>query len=207
MADLTLYHSPRSRSGVALWMLEELGQPYDIHLLNMEKGQNREAAYLAINPMGKVPALKHGDVVVTETAAICLYLAERFPKAGLGVAIDDPRRGQFLKWLFFAPSCIEPAILDRMLKREGGPRRQLGWGDLESVMSVLGAALERGPYLLGEQFTAADVIVGGGLRWAIMAKAVPDNPAFGAYAQRVGSRPAAQRANAKDAELAKQLAA
>jgi glutathione S-transferase len=207
MAELTLYHAPRSRSGVVLWMLEELGQPYDIHLLNLDKGTNREPAYLAVNPMGKVPALTHGKVTVSEAAAICLYLADRFPQANLGVAIDHPLRGQFLKWLFFAPSCIEPALLDHMLKREGGPRRQLGWGDLDSVMGVLGAALERGPYLLGEQFTAADVIIGGGLRWAIMAKAMPDKPAFTAYVQRVGARPAAQRANAKDAELAKQNAA
>ncbi|MGH6980290.1 MAG: glutathione S-transferase family protein, partial [Stellaceae bacterium] len=207
IAELTLYFAPNTRARIALWMLEEIGQPFDIQLLSLAKGENQAPSYLAVNPMGKVPALKHGDAIVTEAAAICLYLADRFPQAGLTVPLDDPRRGPFLKWMFFAPSCVEPAILDRMLKREGGPRRQLGWGDLDSVMSVLGAALERGPYLLGERFTAADVVTGAGLGWAMAVKAVPDNPVFGAYVQRVVARPASQRAAAKDAELAKQLSA
>jgi glutathione S-transferase len=108
MPALTLYHIAPSRSSTALWMLEEIGEPYGIHLLSMKKGDNREHPYLDINPMGKVPALKHGDVVITESAAICCYLADAFPQAGLNIPIDDPRRGPYLKWLFFGPSVVEP---------------------------------------------------------------------------------------------------
>src|SRR5215471_14277992 len=137
MSDLTLYHIAPSRSSVVLWMLEEIGEPYDIHLLSMSKGTNREASYLAINPMGKVPALRHGDVVITENAAICTYLADAFPKAGLNVPIGDPRRGIYLKWLFFGPSCIEPAMIDRAYPRKEEPRRgALGYGDFETAMDV-----------------------------------------------------------------------
>jgi glutathione S-transferase len=208
MSDLTLYHAAPSRSSVVRWMLEELGQPYEIHLLNLTRGDSRTPEYLAVNPMGKVPALRHGDMIVTEAAAICCYLADRFPDAGLNVPIDDPRRGAYLKWLFFAPSCLEPALLDRMLKRDGAPARMLGWGDLDRVMGVLRDALARGPYLLGDRFTVADIVIGGGLRWAVMAKAIPDDaPEFAAYVRRLSERPAARRAEAKDAELAKQSAA
>src|ERR1700691_5052885 len=113
MADMTLYHAPPSRSSVALWMLEEIGEPYDIHLLSLKKGENREPAYLAVNPMGKVPALKHGNAIITEVAAICCYFAGAFPKAGLDVPVGDARRGPYLKWLFFGPGVLEGAIMDR----------------------------------------------------------------------------------------------
>jgi len=118
MAKLTLYHAAPSRSSITLWMLEEIGEPYDIHFLSLSKGDNRTPDYLAVNPMGKVPALKHGDTVITEVAAICAYLADEFPRAKLNVPIGTPRRGVYLKWLFFGPSCFEPAITERMLKRE-----------------------------------------------------------------------------------------
>ena len=120
MAKLTLYHDAPSRSSITRWMLEEIGEPYDIHLLSLNKGDNRAPEYLAVNPMGKVPALKHGDVVITEAAAICAYLADEFPRAKLNVPVGDPRRGGYLKWLFFGPSCIEPAIIDRAAPR-GSP--------------------------------------------------------------------------------------
>jgi glutathione S-transferase len=202
MTDLTLYHISPSRSSIALWMLEEIGEPYDIHLLSMKRGENREPAYLAVNPMGKVPALKHKGVVITEAAAICLYLADAFPKAGLTVPIGDPRRGPFLKWLFFSPSCIEPAIMDRAYKRvEEAPRGALGYGDFDTTMDVVAKAVERGPYLLGDQFTAADVIIGSALRWGTMFKLIPERPEFQAYLGRFAERPALKRANAKDEEL------
>src|SRR4029079_6104643 len=137
MAKLTLYHAAPSRSSVTRWMLEEVGEPYDIHLLSLSKGENRAPDYLAVNPMGKVPALKHGDVVITEGAAICTYLADAFPKAGLSVPISDPRRGVYLKWLFFGPTCIESAITDRAYPRKEEPRRgALGYGDFETTMDV-----------------------------------------------------------------------
>ena len=118
MPKLTLYHASPSRSSIVLWMLEELGEPYDIKLLSLSEGDNLKPDYLAINPMGKVPALKHGDTVITEVAAICTYLADEFPDAKLNVPVGTPRRGVYLKWLFFGPSCIEPAVIDRAAPRK-----------------------------------------------------------------------------------------
>jgi glutathione S-transferase len=203
MADLVLYHAAPSRSSVALWMLEEVGEPYDIHLLSLKKGENREPAYLAVNPMGKVPALRHGDAVVTEVAAVCLYLADAFPRAGLTVPIGDPRRGPFLKWLFFGPGALEPAILDRTFRRaEEAPRAALPFGDFDTTMDTVAKAVERGPWLLGDQFTAADVVIGANLRWATHFRLIPERPEFQAYIARIAERPAAKRATAKDQELA-----
>ena len=111
MAELMLYHAAPSRSSIIRWMLEEIGVPYDLQLLKLAEGEQHTPAYRAINPMGKVPALKHGDVVITEAAAICTYLADAFPQAGLNIPIGDKRRGAYLKWLFFGPSCMEPAVV------------------------------------------------------------------------------------------------
>jgi glutathione S-transferase len=203
MADLVLYHAAPSRSSIVHWMLEEIGEPYDIHLLSLKREENRQPAYLGLNPMGKVPALKHGDAIITEAAAICLYLADAFPKAGLSVPIGDPRRGPFLKWLFFGPSVIEPAIMDRAYKRaEEAPRSALGYGDFDTAMDVAAKAVEPGPYLLGETFTAADVVIGSTLRWGTMFKLIPERPEFLAYTARLTERPALKRAEEKDKELA-----
>ena len=203
MASLTLYHAAPSRSSIVRWMLEEVGEPYDLHVLNLMNGEQKAPAYLAVNPMGKVPALKHGDTVITEAAAICTYLADAFPKAGLGVPIGDPSRWVYLKWLFYAPSCIEPAVTDRAFPRKEKPRRgMLGYGDFDTVMDVVATAVEPGPYLMGEQFTAADVIVGSQLRWGMMFDLLPKRPEFVAYVGRLEQRPALQRAVAKDQELA-----
>src|SRR5436305_14945233 len=202
MADLTLYHASPSRSSIVLWMLEELGQPYDIHLLSLSKGENRAPDYLAINPMGKVPALKHGDTVITEAAAICTYLADEFPDAKLNVPIGTPRRGVYLKWLFFGPGCIEPAVTDRAAPRKEEARRgMLGYGDFDTTMNVVAAAVAKGPWLMGEQFTAADVVIGAHIRFGMMFKMIPERAEFSAYAARIAARPAAQRAEAKDKEL------
>jgi glutathione S-transferase len=203
MTDLTLYHAAPSRSSIARWMLEELGEPYDLRLLSLAKGEQREPGYLAVNPMGKVPALKHGDTVITEAAAICTYLADEFPHARLNVPVGDPRRGAYLKWLFFAPSCIESAITDRAYPRKEEPRRgTLGYGDFDTVMSVAAAAVEPGPYLMSEQFTAADVVLGSTLRWGMMFGLLPKRPEFVAYVGRLEQRPALKRAVALDQELA-----
>lgn len=202
MASLTLYHAAPSRSSIAHWMLEEIGQPYELHLLDLKKGENREAKYLSINPMGKVPALKHGDVIITEAAAICCYLADAFPQAGLAPPIGDTRRGAYLKWLFFGPSCVEPAVTDKAFRRaEAPPRGTLGYGDYDTVMNVLADAVRAGPYLLGQQFTAADVVIGSGLRWGMAFKLIPERPEFTAYTARLAARPACKRAQTKDAEL------
>jgi glutathione S-transferase len=202
MAKLTLYHAAPSRSSIVHWMLEEIGEPYDVHLLSLSNGDNRKGDYLAINPMGKVPALKHGDVIITETAAICTYLADEFPRAKLNVPVGDPRRGPYLKWLFFGPGCIEPAMMDRAFPRKEEARRAaLGYGDFETVTDVVAKAVSKGPYLLGEQFTAADVVIGSTLRWGMMFKLLPERPEFIAYTQRLAKRPALMRAEAKDKEL------
>src|SRR6478672_7475291 len=188
MAKLTLYHAAPSRSSITRWMLEEIGEPYDIHLLSLSKGDNRASEYLAVNPMGKVPALKHGDTVITEGAAICAYLADEFPRAKLNVPIGSPRRGVYLKWLFFGPNCIEAAMMDRANPRKEGPRRgMLGYGDFDTVMDVTAKAVAKGPYLMGEQFTAADVVVGSTLRWGMMFKLVPERPEFTAYTSRLAA--------------------
>src|SRR5215470_15804408 len=138
MPKLTFYHAAPSRSSIVHWMLEEVGEPYDIHPISFKKGENLRPEYLAVNPMGKVPALKHGDVVITEAAAICTYLADEFPQAKLNVPVGNPRRGTYLKWLFFGPSCIEPAITDRRYPRKEEPMRgMLGYGDFETMVNVL----------------------------------------------------------------------
>ena len=203
MAKLTLYHIAPSRSSIVHWMLEEVGAPYDIHLLSMKRGENRAPEYLAVNPMGKVPALRHGDVVITEAAAICAYLADEFPDRRLNVPVGNPRRGIYLKWLFFGPSCIEPAIMDRAFPRKEEARiSAVGHGSYDTVVDVVAEAVAGGPYLMGEQFTAADVVIGSGLRWGMQFKLLPERPEFLAYTGRLAQRPALQRAEAKDKELA-----
>jgi len=202
MATLTLYHAALSRSSVTLWMLEELGHPYDLKLINLQAGENLKPDYLAINPMGKVPALKHGDTIITELAAICTYLADEFPDAKLNVPAGTPRRGVYLKWLFFGPGCLEPAVIDRAAPRKEGARRaMLGYGDFDTTMNVIAKAVEKGPWLMGGQFTAADVVIGANIRWGMMFKMIPERKEFIDYAARIAARPAAQRAEAKDKEL------
>jgi len=202
MATLTLYHAAPSRSSVTLWMLEELGHPYDLKLINLQAGENLKPDYLAINPMGKVPALKHGDTIITELAAICAYLADEFPDAKLNVPVGTPRRGVYLKWLFFGPGCLEPAVIDRAAPRKEGARRaMLGYGDFDTTMNVIAKAVEKGPWLMGGQFTAADVVIGANIRWGMTFKMIPERKEFTDYAARIAARPAAQRAEAKDKEL------
>lgn len=203
MAQLTLFHASPSRSSTVLWMLEELGEPYDVHMLSLANGDQLKPEYLAINPLGKVPALKHGNAVITEVSAICAYLADEFPKARLNVPTGDPRRGVYFKWLFFGPSVLEPAVSDRAFPRKEPPRAgAIGWRDLDTVADVIAKALTPGPFLLGEQFTAADVVIGSGVRWGTMFKLVPDRPEFAPYIKRLSERAALKRAEAKDKEFA-----
>jgi glutathione S-transferase len=203
MPDLKLYHASPSRSSVALWMLEEIGEPYDIHLLSLSAGDNLKPDYLAVNPMGKVPALSHKGTIITEVAAICAYLADAFPQKKLNVPVGTPERGVYLKWLFFGPGCLEPAVTDRAAPRRDPPRRaMLGYGDFDTTMNVIAKAVEKGPWLMGEQFTAADVVIGANIRWGTIFKLIPESKEFTDYAARIAARPAAQRADAKDKEMA-----
>jgi glutathione S-transferase len=207
MAKITLYHASPSRSSIVLWMLEEIGQPYDIKLIKLSAGENMKPDYLAINPMGKVPALRHGDTVITEVAAICTYLADEFPDKKLNIPVGAPQRGIYLKWLFFGPGCFEPAVIDRAAPRKEEARRaMLGYGDFDTTMNVVAKAIEKGPWLMGDQFTAADVVIGANIRWGTIFKLIPERKEFLDYAARIAARPAAQRADAKDKELTAQAA-
>jgi glutathione S-transferase len=203
MSSLTLYHASPSRSSVVLWMLEEIGAPYEVKLLRLSEGDQLKPDYLAINPMGKVPALRHGDTVITEVAAICTYLADEFPEKKLNVPVGTPQRGIYLKWLFFGPGCLEPAVTDRAMPRKEEARRaMLGYGNFDTTMNVLAKAVEKGPWLMGDQFTAADVVIGANIRWGMIFKMIPERPEFTAYAERIAARPAARRAEEKDKAFA-----
>lgn len=199
---ITLFHAVNSRSAGALSLLEELGADYELDVLDLNKGESRQPAYLAVNPMGKVPAIQHLGGLVTEQGAVFLYLAELYPEAGLAPAIGDPLRGPFLRWLFFYGSSFEPALVDRAMKREPAALATSPYGDWETMLGTLTAQLGRGPYLLGERFTAADVLWGNALRWTTMFKLVPESAAISSYIARVAARPAAVRAAKIDADLA-----
>jgi glutathione S-transferase len=199
---VTLYHAPHSRSTGVLILLEELGAPYDLHVLNLKAGEQRQAAYLRVNPMGKVPALRHGDAIVTEQVAIYLYLADLFGDAGLAPAVGDPLRGPYLRWMVFYASCFEPAVVDRAAKHEPPPQTMSPYGDYDTMLGTVVAHLRRGPYLLGERFSAADLLWGTALGWTTMFELVPKLPEITDHVSRISSRPAVVRAHAKDAELA-----
>jgi len=191
---MQLYWSPRSRSFSALWLMEETGQPYERILTDISTGAQRKPEYLAINPMGKVPALKDGEATLAEAAAICAYVAERCPEARLAPPPGDPLRAKYLHWLFFAPGCVEPAMVQVATKIEMNSVAA-GWGSAQRVFDVLDAALTKGPWLLGENFSAADIAIGSGLNFAVRPfKMVPSRPSFDAYIERCVARPAFQRA-------------
>jgi glutathione S-transferase len=199
---VTLFHSPNTRSSGTLTLLEELGVPYELHVLNMKAGEQRRPEYLAINPMGKVPALRHGDALVTEQVAIFLYLADLFPEAGLAPPVGDPLRGPYLRWMVFYAACFEPAVIDSATQRDPAPQPMSPYGDFETMLRTLTDQLGKGPYLLGERFTAADVLWGGALTWTTMFKLVPELPVIANYISRCSARPAVARVRAKDAERA-----
>jgi glutathione S-transferase len=191
---MQLYWCPRTRSATALWLMEETGKPYERVLIDISTGAQKQADYLAINPMGKVPALRDGEVTLAENAAICAYVAERYPDAKLSPPPGDPLRAKFLYWLFFLPGCIEPAMVQLSTKFEINPVAA-GWGEAQRPFDVLDAALSKGPWLLGENFSAADVAMGSMLNFAVrMFKIVPQRPSFDSYIDRCVARPAFQRA-------------
>jgi glutathione S-transferase len=199
---LTFFHAPNSRSGGTRALLEELGADYELHVLDLQAGTQRQSDYLAVNPMGKVPAIRHGDALVTEQPAVFLYLADLFPESGLAPPIGDPLRGPYLRWMVFYGSCFEPALVDKSMQREPAPPSTCPYGDIDTMMNTLTGQLAQGPYLLGERFTAADVLWGGALNWTTKFGLVPETPVIRAYIDRVLARPAMQRAAAADAALA-----
>jgi glutathione S-transferase len=203
MADeLVFYTNPRSRGRIARWMLEEVGQPYRTEVLDY--GTTMKApAYLAINPMGKVPALRHGDAVVTEAAAICAYLADAFPQAGLAPPPGDRRRAAYYRWLFFTAGPMEASVSNKAFGFVVPPEREasIGYGNFDRVMKVLGDAVSASDYLTGDSFTAADVYVGSHIGFGLMFGTIEKRPAFERYLGRLRARPAFARASELDDAL------
>jgi glutathione S-transferase len=199
---ITFYHAPNTRSSITLNLLEEIGVPYDLELLNMKAGEQRQPAYLAVNPMGKVPAIVHDGALITEQVAIFLYLADLFPETGLAPRMGDPLRGPYLRWIVFYAACFEPAVGDHALKREPGPPSMMAYGDFDSVIDTIAGQLARGPWLLGDRFTAADVLWGSGLAWTTMFGLIPERPEIASYVERFFGLPSVARAKERDAEWA-----
>jgi glutathione S-transferase len=203
---ITLFHAPQSRSGAVRILLEELGAPYKLEALNLKTGENRAPRYLEVNPMGKVPAVlaeyESGSSLVSEQAAITIFLADLFPEAGLAPGLTDPLRGPYLRWLAFYGNCFEPALIDLALKREPAPPSMCPYGDYDTMLATLTRQLRAGPWLLGERFSAADVLWGYSLAWTTAFKLVPELPEVMDYIARLNARPSAQRVAALDAELA-----
>ncbi len=196
---LHFYHAAPSRSSGVHALLEELGVPYELHRLDLKAGDNRRPDYLAVNPLGKVPAIRHRGEVVTEQVAIFLYLADEYPAAGLAPAIGDPLRGPYLRWMAFYGSSFEPAVVDRATQREPAQQAMSPYGDFDSVLRVLTDRLAAGPWLLGERFTAADILWGGALGWTMGFGIVPGLPVLKDYAARVADRPGCRWAREADA--------
>jgi len=207
MADeLVLYTNPMSRGRIARWMLEEVGQPYRTEVLNYASTM-KAPAYRAINPMGKVPALRHGDAVVTETAAICAYLADAFPQASLAPPSGSKLRAPYYRWLFFTAGPVEAALTNKALGFEVPPDRErmMGYGNIAQTLDTLEAAVSRSEYLVGDSFTAADLYVGSHIGFGLMFGTLEKRAAFEKYWQRVSSRPACLRAKELDDAEAAEL--
>ncbi len=200
--SVTLYHAPHSRSSGVLILLEELGADVELKVLDMKAGEQRGAEYIAINPMGKVPALRHGDALVTEQPAVYMYLAELFPQRGLAPAPGDALRGPYLRWMAFYGSSFEPAVVDRAMKRDSGSASTSPYGDFDTMLGTLRGQLSAGPYMLGERFSVADVLWGAALSWMLGFKLVPDEPVFTRYVAAFNARPAVIAARQRDAALA-----
>jgi glutathione S-transferase len=196
---IILYHAPQSRSSATLTLLEELGAPYELQILNMKAGEQRQRGYLAVNPLGKVPAIRHRGALVTEQVAIFLYLADLFPKAGLAPAVGEPLRGPYLRWMVYYAACYEPAIVDQAMKRAPGPPAMSPYGDFDTMLGAILERLADSPYLLGEIFSAADVLWGMALHWGTMFKIIPESPNVASYVARVTARASFAKVAALDA--------
>lgn len=205
MADLIFYTNPQSRGRIVRWMLEEVGQPYETEVIAYDQLKNEH--YMAVNPMGKVPAIKHRGHVVTECAAICAYLADVFPEAGLGPR--DEEKADYYRWLFYAAGPVEQAVTNHYAKWEPSPEqeRMFGYGSYDKVVSVLDELFSLRDYVCGERFTAADVYVGSAIMWGTQFGNLPQRDSFARYSDRLKAREPFQRGWAKDDEAVTQLQA
>ena len=201
--SITLYHHPFSRAANLIWVLEEVGVPYELRFVDILKGAQKEPDILALNPMGKVPIVTDGDLVVTEAAAISLYLADRYSLGKLAPSPDDPARAAYLRWSLFAPSVIEPAISAKASGAQFKPS-QVGWGAFDSVLASMKSAIAGKSYVLGDRFSMVDCIFGGAVRYLLRFKLLEATPTFTAYAERLAARPAAQKGDAKNAAIVKE---
>jgi glutathione S-transferase len=197
-----LYHAPQSRSSATLTLLEELRAPYELRLVNIKAGEQRRSGYLAINPLGKVPAIQHHGALVTEQVAIYLYLADFFADAALAPAIRDPQRGPYLRWMIYYAACYEPALVDYAMKREPGPPAMSPYGDFDTMLGTVTERIAGSTYLLGEVFSAADLLWGMALQWGTLFKIIPDNAAITSYVSRVTSRASCSKVASMDADWA-----
>ncbi|MFC4173120.1 glutathione S-transferase family protein [Microvirga sp. GCM10011540] len=204
-ADLVFYTNPQSRGNIVHWMLEEIGRPYTLEVLDFTTTM-KAPEYLAVNPMGKVPAIRHGGTIVTEAAAICAYLADAFPEAGL--APEPKHRGDYYRWLFFTAACLEPAASNHASGWNPSPDQEMsfGYGSYARVLDTLSAWLERRTYVAGDRFTAADVFLASHLQWGMMTGLIEKRPVFQAYSERHANRPAAKRADEQAEKLTAQQA-
>ncbi len=194
---VVLYHHPFSRAANVVWMLEEAGVPYELRRVDILKGEQKSPEMVTLNPMGKLPVIQDGDQVVTESAAIALYLADKYAYGRLAPRVDDPARGTYLRWSLFAPSVIEPASMAKMAGwtyKEG----QAGWGSYDAMIASIESAIGNRDFVLGKEFSMADVVFGGTVRYMLAFKLIEHRPSFAAYAERLGARPALQRAEARN---------
>ena len=203
--DLVFFRNPQSRAAMTRVLLEELGVDDTLRVLDFRKDEQLAPEYMAVNPMGKVPVIRHRGTVVTENVAIHIYLADAFRQANLAPALDAPQRGTYVRWLVFYAACFEPAVGDRAMQRDPAPRSQSPYADFDTTMNAITSALEPGPWLLGERFSAADVLWGNALRWLTGFGMVEATPAVADYVARVMARPAQQRARAADETLAAEI--
>ena len=205
MAKPVLFYCPRTRADTTMWMNEELGGVCDIKIVNLKTGDHKKPDFLEVNPMGKVPALVHDGVVVTESAAICAYLADAFADKGFAPALNDPKRGAWHRWMYYAPSCIEPMMLDKL----GGVKREnamsAGYGTEEDVLKSIDVMLSAGPYILGDKVSAADIVMGSLLNFANMFGAIEKKGKIADYVDRMTARPAFAKTQEISAKYAEEL--
>ena len=201
--SIVLHHHPWSRAANVVWMLEEVGVPYELRWVDIMAGKQKSPDVMSINPMGKLPTLVDGDTVVTESAAIGLYLADRYAYGKLSPKVEDPSRGTYSRWSLFAPSVIEPATMAKLGKWEA-KESQVGWGTYDAMIQSLHSAIEGKDFVLGKEFSMADIIFGGTVRYMLLVKSIEPTPVLSGYMERLSARPGCKRADEKNAALVKE---